>query len=141
MSPATPAQQLNQTVRVIYAAFWRSRCAAPNPLSIPTTVTPLAHDACIASRAVTPSSPAPYPTDVGTATTGHDRETTDHAGECALHAGDDDDRVGGGDSIEVGEQPVQPGDPDVVESVGLDAVGGERDRPPRRPRGCRRCRR
>ncbi len=29
--------------------------AAPKPLSIPTTVTPLAHDACIASNAVMPS--------------------------------------------------------------------------------------
>ena len=33
--------------------------AAPKPLSMPTTVTPLAHEACIASSAVTPSSPAP----------------------------------------------------------------------------------
>ena len=33
--------------------------AAPKPLSIPTTVMPLAHDACIASSAVTPSRPAP----------------------------------------------------------------------------------
>src|SRR6056297_3527900 len=32
---------------------------APKPLSMPTTLTPLAHDACIASSAVTPSSPAP----------------------------------------------------------------------------------
>jgi hypothetical protein len=33
--------------------------AAPNPLSIPTTVTPLAHDACIANNAVIPSKLAP----------------------------------------------------------------------------------
>ena len=33
--------------------------AAPNPLSMPTTVTPAAHDACMASSAVTPSSAAP----------------------------------------------------------------------------------
>ncbi len=33
--------------------------AAPKPLSMPTTVTPLAHDACMASSAVTPSRPAP----------------------------------------------------------------------------------
>ena len=33
--------------------------AAPKPLSMPTTVTPLAHDACIASSAVTPPSEAP----------------------------------------------------------------------------------
>ena len=33
--------------------------AAPYPLSMPTTDTPLAHVACIASNAVTPSSPDP----------------------------------------------------------------------------------
>src|SRR5205085_7444657 len=44
--------------------------AAPNPLSMPTTVIPAAHDACMASSAVIPSSAAPYPTLVGTATTG-----------------------------------------------------------------------
>ncbi len=33
--------------------------AAPKPLSMPTTVTPLAHEACIASNAVTPSRAAP----------------------------------------------------------------------------------
>ena len=37
---------------------------------MPTTVTPAAHDASIASRAVTPSNDEPYPTLVGTATTG-----------------------------------------------------------------------
>ena len=44
--------------------------AAPNPLSMPTTVSPAAHDACIASNAVIPSSAAPYPVDTGTATRG-----------------------------------------------------------------------
>ena len=33
--------------------------AAPNPLSMPTTVMPAAHEACMASSAVTPSSAAP----------------------------------------------------------------------------------
>ena len=33
--------------------------AAPKPLSIPTTVRPAAHEACMASSAVTPSSAAP----------------------------------------------------------------------------------
>ena len=37
---------------------------------MPTTVRPAAHDESMASRAVTPSSDAPYPTLVGTATTG-----------------------------------------------------------------------
>ncbi len=78
MSPATPAWQLNQATRPGRPATVIDRPrmirptaeAAPNPLSMPTTVTPLAHDACIASSAVTPSSAEPYPTLVGTATTG-----------------------------------------------------------------------
>ncbi len=60
MSPATPAQQLNHTVRPRHRRSIRATAqAAPKPLSMPTTVTPLAHEACIASNAVTPSSAAP----------------------------------------------------------------------------------
>src|SRR3954447_20637315 len=44
--------------------------AAPKPLSIPTTVIPEAQLESMASSAVTPSRAAPYPTLVGTATTG-----------------------------------------------------------------------
>src|SRR5690348_2499871 len=44
--------------------------AAPNPESMLTTVTPAAQDACMARSAVTPSSEAPYPVEVGTAITG-----------------------------------------------------------------------
>ena len=50
------------TARKGHAGTRRMRAiahAAPKPLSTPTTVTPLAHDACIASSAVTPSSPEP----------------------------------------------------------------------------------
>ena len=71
MSPAIPAKQWNQaTVRgpVSVRRRWRSAPiadssrhmrataqAAPKPLSMPTTVIPAAHDACMASSAVTPS--------------------------------------------------------------------------------------
>src|SRR4051794_15014437 len=44
--------------------------AAPKPLSMPTTVMPAAHEDNMAKSAVTPSSAAPYPAEVGTATTG-----------------------------------------------------------------------
>ncbi len=46
----------------------------------------------------------------------------------ALHAGDHDHGVGAGDSVDVGEQAVQPGDADVVQAIGGEPVGGERDR-------------
>src|SRR6266568_4834300 len=44
--------------------------AAPNPLSILTTVTPEAHELSIPSSAAMPPNEAPYPTLVGTAITG-----------------------------------------------------------------------
>ena len=44
--------------------------AAPYPLSMPTTVTPAAHELSMASSAVTPANEDPYPTLVGTAITG-----------------------------------------------------------------------
>ena len=37
----------------------REQAGLPASVSMPTTLTPLAHEACMASRAVTPSSPAP----------------------------------------------------------------------------------
>ena len=44
--------------------------AAPNPLSIFTTVTPTAHELRVAMRGLRPPIAAPYPTLVGTAITG-----------------------------------------------------------------------
>src|SRR6266576_2873353 len=44
--------------------------AAPNPLSMLTTVTPDAHELSIPSNAAIPPNDAPYPTLVGTAITG-----------------------------------------------------------------------
>src|SRR6202008_4311453 len=51
-------------------ALRNAATAAPNPDSMSTTPVPAAQDDIIASSAVTPSSDAPYPTDVGTAITG-----------------------------------------------------------------------
>ena len=100
--------------------------AAPNPLSIPTTVTPLAHEACIASSAVIPSRLAPYPTLVGTATTGplvsppitlasapSIPATTTTASAAVI-------------AVDVGQQAMQPGDADVGQPVGLEAVCPQR---------------
>ena len=94
--------------------------AAPYPLSIPTTVMPDEQADSMASSAVTPSSAAPYPVLVGTATTGAGVSAAHHAGERALHAGDHDDRVGHGERVDLGEKPVQPGDPAVGEHGGVE---------------------
>ena len=47
-----------------------ARYPAPNPLSIFTTLTPLAQEFSMESRADTPPKDAPYPMLVGTAITG-----------------------------------------------------------------------
>ena len=74
MSPAVPLKQWNHATRVTRVALGPSiratAHAAPNPLSMPTTVTPDAHDDSIARSAVTPANDDPYPVLVGTATTG-----------------------------------------------------------------------
>ena len=72
MSPAIPAKQWNQATAAVASTRRRRRVgspahgsirataqAAPKPLSIPTTVIPAAQEACMASRAVTPSRAAP----------------------------------------------------------------------------------
>ena len=48
--------------RSVHVRWFKMRAMAqpaPKPLSMPTTVTPAAHEACMASSAVTPSSDAP----------------------------------------------------------------------------------
>ena len=66
MSPAVPAAHSNPGGRARSCGVparrqcpGEQRSAAPKPLSMPTTVTPVAHDVSMASRAVTPSSAAP----------------------------------------------------------------------------------
>src|SRR5665811_220243 len=58
-------EEVNQRWIIREAAY-----AAPNPLSILTTVTPAAQLFSIESRAASPPKFAPYPTLVGTAITG-----------------------------------------------------------------------
>ena len=55
-------------------------------------------------------------------------QPADHGGQRALHAGDDDQAVGGLEPVADAEQPVQPGDADVVDQVDAGAVhpGGQR---------------
>ena len=52
-------------------------------------------------------------------------QPADDAGERALHAGEHDDGVGRRDRVDVGQQAVQPGDADVVEAIGGEAVGAQ----------------
>src|SRR5699024_1321134 len=54
------------------AAICAARCPAPYPLSMLTTPTPGAQLLSMVSRGAMPPAPAPYPTEVGTATTGQD---------------------------------------------------------------------
>ena len=94
--------------------------AAPKPLSMPTTVIPDAHDASIASSAVTPSSDGAV-ADAGRH--GDDRcagDPADQAGQRTLHARHHDDRVGLGELVGRGEQPVETGDPAVGEQLGAE---------------------
>ena len=91
--------------------------AAPKPLSMLTTETPLAQLFSIASSAVS-AAEARAVADAGR--DGDDRhvdQAADHARQRAFHAGDDDDDAGGGEAVVLGEQPVQAGDADVVEPV------------------------
>ena len=78
-----------------------------------TTATPGAHAFNIASSAANPPNDAPYPTDVGSATTGDEMRPATTLGEGAVHAGRNDHHAGSPEQIEVPQDPVQPGDPDV----------------------------
>ena len=91
--------------------------AAPKPLSIFTTETPLAQLLSIPSSAASPPKLAPYPTLVGTAMTGTSTRPPTTLGQRALHAGHDDDDPRGGEAGMLGQEPVEAGDADVVEPV------------------------
>ena len=127
MSPATPAQQLNQTARVIRAASSPPRRGAEAVVD--------ADDGHAARARGVHRQQCRDALEAGAVTDGRrhgdDRpagEAADHARQRALHAGDDDHRVRRCDAVEVGEHAVQTGDADVVQPVGLQCVGGERDR-------------
>ena len=69
------------------------------------------------SRAARPPNEAPYPTLVGTATSGTPLRPPTTRRQGALHAGDHDQAVGLGEPVADREQPVQAGDADVVDPV------------------------
>ena len=98
--------------------------AAPKPLSIPTTVIPAAHEACMASRAVTPSRPrrsrcwwARRPPAPG--------DPADQARQRPFHAGHHDDGVGLRQLVGGGQQPVHPGHPAVGQQGGSQPQGDQ----------------
>ena len=94
--------------------------AAPKPLSMLTTETPLAQLFSIAEQGGQPAE-AGAVADAGR--NGDDRhvdQAADHARQRALHAGDDDDDAGGDQAVVLGEQPVEAGDADVVQPVDRD---------------------
>ena len=80
-----------------------------------TTVTPGAQELSIASSAAMPPNDAPYPTRGRHRDQRHAGQAADDRRQRTLHAGDDDEAVGGGEPVADAEQPVQPGDPDVVD--------------------------
>ena len=67
------------------------------------------------SNAERPLKLAPYPTEVGTAMTGH------HRGQSPFHAGHGDHAPGRHERLQVGEQPVQTGHAHVVQARHLAA--------------------
>ena len=102
--------------------------AAPKPLSMLTTDTPLAQLFSIAEQR-REAAEARAVADAGR--DGDDRhvhQPADHARQRAFHAGDDDDHAGGDEALVLGEQAVQAGDADVVEPVDRIAhdLGGDR---------------
>ena len=100
--------------------------AAPKPLSMLTTVTPLAQEFNIPRRAASPSKLAPYPTLVGTAMTGTRTSPPIYAGQSPLHPRNDDHDAGIPQALMLVQEAVQAGDADVVQSVDRVAhdVGG-----------------
>ena len=101
--------------------------AAPKPLSMPTTVTPLAHDESMASSGGDAFERGAV-ADAGRH--GDDRgggQAADDAGEGALHPGDHDDRIGRRDRVDACQQAVQAGDTDVGDAHRCEPVGTERE--------------
>ena len=88
--------------------------AAPKPLSMLTTETPLAQLFSMPSRAAQPAETGAV-ADAGRH--GDDRhvdQAADHARERPLHPGDDDDDAGGHEALVFGQEPVESGDADVI---------------------------
>ena len=86
-----------------------------------TTATPGAQALSIVSSAASPSKAAPYPTDVGTATTGADTSPATTLGRRAVHSRHHDDDAGRSQQLQPAQDPVQPGHADVDDQLGVAA--------------------
>ena len=95
----------------------RRSTPAPYPLSMLTTVTPGAQELSIASRAASPPNEAPYPTLVGTATSGTPTRPPTTEGSAPSMPATTIRQSACVELVAHGEQPVQPGDADVVDLV------------------------
>ena len=96
-----------------------------------TTATPGVQLLSIVSSGARPSNAAPYPVDVGTATTGAATSPATTRGECPVHARHHDDHPGRAEHVEPAQQSVQAGDTDVHDQVGgaAEVPGGEQRLP------------
>ena len=92
-----------------------------------TTATPGAQLLSIVSRGASPSNDAPYPVDVGTATTGAATSPATTLGQRPVHPGHHDDHPRRAQHVQPAQHPVQPGHPDVHDQVGgaAEVPGGE----------------
>ena len=95
---------------------------------MPTTVMPAAHDASMASSAVTPFEAGAVARAGGHGDDGRGGEPADDAGQRALHPGDDHDGVGRGQLVGRVEHAVQAGHADVGDAQRAEAVGLEHRR-------------
>ncbi len=87
-----------------------------------TTVTPGAQELSIASRAASPPKEAPYPTLVGTATIGTPVSPPTTDGSAPSMPATTIRQSACASRSRTAEQPVQPGDADVVDPVDAGAV-------------------
>ena len=138
MSPATPAWQLNQATSpdgdsVIAVSRWSGPTAHdPGDSARGAEAVVDSHDGHPARAGCVHGEQRGHAFERGAVSdagrNGHHRcagQSADHAGERALHAGDDDQRIGIGDHVELGEEPVQAGDTDVGDQGCLDPGGAQ----------------
>ena len=95
--------------------------AAPNPLSMFTTVTPEAQLVSIPSSAARPWKAAPYPTDVGTAMMGASTSPPTTLASAPSMPAKTMTTAAVCEHLALGEQTVDARDPDVVDARNLDA--------------------
>ena len=119
-SAAAQWRDLSRAARTTNDLFILARYPAPKPLSIFTTLTPLAQEFSMDSSAARPQRPPRIPRwwarqspAIG--------QAADDAGQGPLHPGDGDDDPGAHNVLQVGEGAVQPGHAHVVQAGDLVA--------------------